>query len=113
MTATTPASRVITPTGLCPGWCNDHPVGTPLHSHDVTRVWGSASTGLVLGLALEREDGDQGTGKPRIVVQISRDGVCVDEVVPLGTAAAEDYAISMLRLIDVSRRDALKPSGGL
>lgn len=107
MTATTiSASSVLAASPPCPAWCDGHEVGSEVHTRDLPGTWGDAAGGPVLGLALERVDTERGPGVPRIVVQVSHDGVVVDHAVALGTASAEDYAISFLRLIDVGRAGA-------
>lgn len=102
MTATTPASRAISTALSCPSWCEGHVFGGSSHVRDLPGVWGQTG-GPVLGLELEREDSENGAGAARVNVQVSRDGVMVDDVVPLGLAAAEDYAVTILRLVANSR----------
>ncbi len=100
MTATTSA-RVISTTA-CSSWCDPpHPEGTSLHSRDLAGTWGSVIDGPVLGLALERE----GSKAPKINVQLSHDGIVMDDGLSLGLAAAEDYAVAILRLVDAGRAD--------
>ncbi|MGK5682458.1 hypothetical protein [Actinoplanes sp. URMC 104] len=106
MTATTSASRVIRSTAPCPSWCDGHTDGSPVHARDLPGVWGNPSNGPVFGLALEREDSNDGPGVPRIVLQVSLDGVLVDMATPLVSAVAEDYAVSMLRLVQVGLAEA-------
>lgn len=104
MTATTTsASRVISAAATCPSWCDGHSDGTLAHTRDLPATWGGAANGQVLGLSLERVDSEHGEGAPKVIVQLSRDGVIVDEERPLGLAAAEDYAVAILRLVDAGR----------
>ncbi len=91
----------------CPNWCEVlNPASEHLHSRDVPDTWGA--TGSVygeakLGLALEREDGEDGAGEPRINVQFSSDGVAVDGSASLRFASAESYAYTILRLVAEGR----------
>lgn len=106
MTATTPASRVVKPLARCPIWCDGHTADAEIHSRDLPGVWGAVDRGPVLGLALERADDHLGAGSPRISVQISHDGVLVDDELSLGLVVAEDYAVSILRLVAAGRAAA-------
>lgn len=106
MTATTPAIRAISGAATCPHWCDGHPEGSSLHSRDLPGTWGFADDGPVLGLALEQEDGELGLGAARINIQVSRDGLMIDDAQSLGLAVAEDYAFSILRLVAAGRSAA-------
>jgi hypothetical protein len=101
MTATSQASRVITPLRH-PTWCEeDLPCGRHeiLHCRDLPETWGADGEEGRLRLGLERQDDEDGAGIAHLSVQYLPNGRTVDCT---ASVALDDGPAIALRLLELT-----------